>query len=130
MTFPETDSDELESPFGTVTLLVDPGSIGISIGDKNLDLSHLKFVSAKFVSPEGKDMPISLGKANFPASTRNYLHSAFFCVVFNNKNYSPRGQFYIQLTTASGAKTFVISGKFSEHRRTQMINLYDALDHG
>jgi len=132
MTFPETGADELNSDFAKVTLLVDPGCIEVSLEDEDKDLRGLQFVSAEFATPDDKRVSLQLReqKYKFEPNSGTSLHKAFFALALENKRSYPRGEFQLTVVTRLGPKTLMFSGKFSEHHRTEMINLYNALNHG
>jgi hypothetical protein len=125
MTFRETKADESTSPFENVDFRVASGAIGIDIKDSTKNLSDLKFVSASTVDEEGKELELKLETK--PQTTP---HTAIFQVEVRTENTYFNLPFRLKFVTQLRSQTLVITGRFSQHSHTTIVNWVEAVDPG
>ena len=125
MTFSETQADESKSPFENVEFYVASGAIRIEIKDTQMNLTDLKFVSASTVDEDGKELKLKL-----ETKLKTSPHTAEFQVEVLTENTYFNLPFRLVVVTQIGSQTFLITGRFSQHSHTRIVNWVEAVDPG
>jgi hypothetical protein len=125
VTLHDTEPSTLSSPYRTINVMVDRGTLSFQIKDpaiKDADFGRMKLVEAVLITDAGKQLPLKLWGTN-------HGDGVTFLFRLNEVGFDD-DHFGLRITTSLDGQVATITGNFTIHSHTKVIDVMDALDPG